>query len=711
MFPPGHPYAHPVSGTQESVASLTLDKARQFVARTYDPTRMTLYVAAPSSLDAFKRVSDAFAEHAGGPLASVAATTQDTLSNSLPASSVGPLLVHEAALPVPELWLSWPLPASTLQDRARAELLANLTDALVRPTFTSHPAVAHAGCELNEEALSAVLTCRLILNDATDAEGVLNRTLTDLRNGFGHARMNHDWVWTRQRDLALDSTFELEGLQARTVQGVQAARVYGSPFLHQEVLGKLPQLDLGDVSSLGYAIAERGRTFALLMKPQLGATVAASPAAQEAGSQSADDMHGVAPDIQQTLSLVKPQSKRELSQFQLSNGLTVIAQRRRGTSFVSAILGFRGGHGWANDPAIGVAAALAETWHVESAPSLAGLSLRWDDGEDDRRFVARAVAPDLKTVLDALSLERNPHLEWPSLRFRRMLPALTSAENSFDRIAARKERSALFGNHPYAAYVPAARADAVTGQALLRFFNAVRRPDNAVLVLVSDTDPEEVQSAVQAAFGKWQKPSGTPVAPPPAIDLGATRAPSSVIVVNKAGSQVELRFACLLEQGIGEERVAEATLADALGRQAHTTLRDETGIAYYASANFRSLAAGVDEISVQTTVDKRHVAQALSLFKSLSHLQAPPISEPSLAWLRFQGLQAVAFRDETSKQTADSLYRLWLEHVDLNELEQWPTRIANISMSDLLTPLRSCTRHSVIVAVGDQATIEQANKN
>ncbi|HEY3665641.1 MAG TPA: insulinase family protein [Polyangiaceae bacterium] len=314
MFPPGHPYARPVSGTQDSVAQLTLDKARQFVARTYDPKQMTLYVAAPSSLDAFSRVSEAFAKHAGGPLASVAATTQDTLSNSPPTSSVGPLIVHEAALPFPELWLSWPLPASTLQDRAQAELLANLTDTLVRPTYTSHPAVARAGCELNEEALSAVVACHLSLNDASDAEGILNRTLTDLRNGFRYARINRDWVWTRQRDLALDSTFELEGLQARAVQGARAARLYGSPFLHQEVLGKLPRLDLGEVSSLGYAMAERGHTFALLMKPQRGATAAAPPAAQEAGRQSADDMHGVAPDIQQTLALVKPAGKRELSQ-------------------------------------------------------------------------------------------------------------------------------------------------------------------------------------------------------------------------------------------------------------------------------------------------------------------------------------------------------------------------------------------------------------
>ena len=292
-----------------------------------------------------------------------------------------------------------------------------------------------------------------------------------------------------------------------------------------------------------------------------------------------------------------------------------------------------------------------------------------------------------------------------------MLPALTSAENSFDRTAARKERSALFGSHPYAAFTPAARADTVSAQALGRFFSSMRRPDNAVLVLVSDADPEAVRAAVEAHFGNWAKPSGPPITPPPPIDLQAARPAGAVVVVNKPASQVELRFACLLEQGMGPQRVAEETLADALRRHAYGTLRDQTGIAYYASASFRALAAGVDEISIRTTVDKKHVGQALSFFKTLSTLQAPPISDPSLAWLRFQGLQEAAFQDETTKQTADVLYRAWLEHLELKDLEQKPAQIAAVTVADLVAPLHNCLRHSVIVAVGDQATIEQANEN
>jgi len=110
-----------------------------------------------------------------------------------------------------------------------------------------------------------------------------------------------------------------------------------------------------------------------------------------------------APDTQQTLALVKRESPRPVDQFELNNGLTVLVRRRHGTPFVTAILGFRGSSAWATNPSLGEAAALSETWIVESAPSQAGLSLRWAEGQDDRHFVARAVTPDLDTALKELA--------------------------------------------------------------------------------------------------------------------------------------------------------------------------------------------------------------------------------------------------------------------------------------------------------------------
>ena len=705
IFPEEHPYSRPVIGTRQSVASLDLQKVQAFVAANYRPERMTLYVGAPRGLDAFQRIDQVFAASSGGALVETNGVARTTLLASSPVATPGPLVVHDAPLAAPELWISWPLRADTVKARAQAELLADVADALVRPTFTSHPSVARAGCELMEEALSLVLSCQLVLNDSHDVDGALNRTLADLRQGFSEAKTNHDWMWAEQRDVALESTFHLEGLQNRVVQGALLARSYGNPLLSQSVLDELSHLDMGEVSGLGYGLADRAHTFAVLMKPQSGVAAAV---AQANGGKHSDDSSAEAPDSQQTLALVRPQLPREVTEFRLENGLTVIVQQRPGTRFVSAMLGFRGGTSWAKDPALGLAAALAETWRVESSPSQAGLSLRWYDGADDRHFVARSVAPDLNAALEALKLERNPHLEWPSLRFRRMLPALTSAENSFDQVADRKRRLALFGAHPYSAYAPAANADVISAQALGRFFDSIRRPDNSVLVLVLDGEPAQIKARVEAHFGSWRNPKGPAIAPPPAIDLQLVHPRSELIVVHKPSSQVELSFDCLLEHGTGKERVAEEALAEALRKRAEGQLRGQTGIAYFAAANLSSLAAGVDRISLTTSVDNRHSGQALSFFESLRDLRTPPISDAGLAWLRFQTLQQGAFDDQTTLDSASSLYRAWLGHRAMSELDQDPTLVAGITTADLEAPLLTCTQHAVLVAIGDQATIERA---
>ncbi|HWZ87298.1 MAG TPA: insulinase family protein, partial [Polyangiaceae bacterium] len=272
IFPEGHPYARPVIGTRESVAALDLSMAQAFVAATHRPERMTMYVVAPRSLDPFARVSQVFAPQAGGALAPSDALTVDAFSPPSPLKPVGSLVVHQSTVAAPELWLAWPLPAGTVEERARAKSLSSLTQALIRPSFTSHRAVAHADCGLHEQVLGSVLSCQLVLNDAHDVEDIIDRTLSDLRTGFGDAKTDRDWFWGVQRGAAVNGTLALESLEVRAATSAEQARDYNNPFLDREVLGAVGALDLGAVSALGYELADRKRTYAMLVQPASGAS-------------------------------------------------------------------------------------------------------------------------------------------------------------------------------------------------------------------------------------------------------------------------------------------------------------------------------------------------------------------------------------------------------------------------------------------------------
>ena len=45
LYPPGHPYAPPVIGTDGLLSKLTLENARAFVAAHYRPQKMTVVIA------------------------------------------------------------------------------------------------------------------------------------------------------------------------------------------------------------------------------------------------------------------------------------------------------------------------------------------------------------------------------------------------------------------------------------------------------------------------------------------------------------------------------------------------------------------------------------------------------------------------------------------------------------------------------------------
>jgi predicted Zn-dependent peptidase len=707
IFSSSHPYARPVGGTRESIAGLSLAQAQAFASGNYKPELMTLYVFAPSSLEPFRHVSAAFKARFGGPLAHTEAEKTNTFRSPLTLNDAGALVRHEATVPTPELWLAWPLPAGTVEQRSRAKSLAELVSALIRPSFTSHRAVAGAGCGLIEEVLADVLACQITLNDTHDPEEVIARTLSELRQGFGEAKSNHGWSWSVQRDAAVSASLALESPETRTAIGAEQAREFQNPFLDFEVVGGLANLDLNQVTSMGFELADRKNTYAMLVEPT--SSSAATARAQGMQAQREQTPPGEPPDAQQTLALVKRAAPREIKEFQLQNGLTVIAERHRGTPFVSAILGFHGSSSWATDPALGEAAALAESWHVQTPPADAGLSLHGQEYDDDRRFVARSVSPDLDAVLKALVGVRFPHFEWPNLRFRRMLPALTRAENGFAELAARQERSTLFGEHPYSAFAPAARADHVTTQAVDRFLLSTRRPDNAVVVVVADVDPDEIGKRVGSYFGSWSNPHGRKLELPPPIPLNVAH-PARFVVVDEPSPQVDLRFSCLIERGRGKSHIAGKILADTFATFAHDSLRDRTGIAYYASGSFRELAAGAGEISISTSVDRSYVGQALALFERFAQLGADDIPANTLAWRRFESLEAAAFRDSTTIASADSLYDTWLGGRQLSDLEHEPEFIASITKDDLALPLATCSSNSVIVAIGDRSAIMAARQ-
>ena len=63
-------------------------------------------------------------------------------------------------------------------------------------------------------------------------------------------------------------------------------------------------------------------------------------------------------------------------------------------------------------------------------------------------------------------------------------------------------------------------------------------------------------------------------------------------------------------------------LAEVLRLVAEGELRGRSGIASYASSTFSTLAAGVNELSLSTSVANQHLPAALAFFKHVGDIDA-----------------------------------------------------------------------------------------
>jgi zinc protease len=711
VFAKGEAYARPVGGTQTSVAALSVDDLKAFAAARYRPEHMTLYVFAPRRLDPKKLVNDAFAPSCGGPLFD-APIPPSELSSKVPAlTPPGSMVRRSAAVPNSELWLAWALPATTLAERAQAELLANVANVAITPAFVEALNVPFATCSANSSVASMLVTCQVELKPGSDAEHVAEGILGELKHAFASGAGLRDFHWLLARQAVLRQTFAEENPITRAIRFDQAAVEHQNPLFERDLASAIEQVDFADVTRQGFSLMEPDKTHMLLVEPLAsGVTAPLVAAGATSDSPDLDGSVGAAPKVDPALVGTQLADFQDTRKTVLPNGLTVIAKRWPGTAFTSAVLTFRGGSSWANAPEVTRALDAAEVWKLSHAPAQLGMQLNRRPERDSLQFSVRSVSGDLEKTLELLDSQRSPHIEWPSLSFRRSLPVLAAEDDSPAAVAERRCRSVLLGDHPYAAFAPAQKADSVSVQQLYEFLDSVRRPDNAVLVVVADADPQVIHDAAAARFGSWQNPNGARITALPAITLRPVpSAENKVVIEHRPGAtQVDLQIECLLPKASANDLPAQELLGDVLHRYLEEQLRERTGVAYFAASHVDVLAAGANLLRLTTSVAKKDLATAAPFLRRVLEQPTLPFSEDQFAWVKWQWLADSSFKSTTTDSLAHLLSFAWQYDLSLSDLAQGPSQVNHLELSDLSSLLKICQSNAVLSAVGDRAAIESA---
>jgi zinc protease len=329
-FPAGHPYARSVIGGHDSLSQITLGDAQRFVRKNYQPDNVTLVITGDVDLVAMEALlNESLPESwrgSGPPLA-----VSPRLAQPAPEPPLAPpakkLVTHEAAVPSPELYLSWVLPrgfdeASAVHEFVRSSLSFELGRAMLHDGD-----IAGIGTVLVPGTRASLLLVRVVLisgaHPEQSAETVLDQVygVWSLGGGAGGV-LGHQLALQRMhRSVVMGMALDSQDVLARAQQRAELthfsldARAYGRT---QQALAGLTS---GTMTDFAYRWLQRDRARMVLVKPG------------ENGVPALSSVAGLPPDALPEAPLKGPlpaalTGAEEIRSVRLANVLEVLLSQR-----------------------------------------------------------------------------------------------------------------------------------------------------------------------------------------------------------------------------------------------------------------------------------------------------------------------------------------------------------------------------------------------
>jgi zinc protease len=352
IFPPGHPNARPVGGTEESIAALTLEDARQFVKQYYRPERMTLLVAGdldPAALAkslAARIPGDLVDAPPAGPVPVKPRLPQKAREVADPTSKRD-LIRVKAPAEMPAVIVGWPLPGGYDKDGYFGQFVARMVARESSRAMAHDPDLVGVGTVLVRGKSGSVLLAFGRLRDGSNPARSAERMLDQLSRMWSTAvttsssdqvrRQEAEFLIRRNQTL-VDLARDLEDLGERAVMRAQLIHVTGEPHAISRELVSIGQLSAGSVAGFAFKYLDRGRSRVVFVEPDgtpappegVGGSFAAAPGLQLK----------VTPEVLRAR--VAPPGA-ELRAFKLDSGLEVVLARRPTAPVVTLAFVVRGG--------------------------------------------------------------------------------------------------------------------------------------------------------------------------------------------------------------------------------------------------------------------------------------------------------------------------------------------------------------------------------
>lgn len=273
-------------------------------------------------------------------------------------------------------------------------------------------------------------------------------------------------------------------------------------------------------------------------------------------------------------------------------------------------------------------------------------------------------------------------------------------------IASREFRKLVYGaSSPYARTVEYDTLDAISREDMVNFYKSSVRPDQTILAIAGDFEPQLMKQLIQEAFGDWQAPAERAELP---VTPSATQQKAGVFMVNQPQlTQSYIQLGHIGGQRDSEDYASLTVLNEVLngfGGRLFNELRSRQGLAYVVYAfwaaryDYPGLFIGGGQTRSEATVP---FIKAIKT--EIERVRQEAVSQEELKRAQDAVLNSFVFNFQSPEQTLSRLVRYEYYGYPQDFVFQYRQAVSDTTAADLLDVAQAYLKPEslVVLVVGN----------